>query len=192
LADQILGGALADLFLSADPRQLNRLAAFGIVQVGAAKCLAESTLACIGRTDLEIPVRKVSDLITPGLHNVALAAPSTPLGSYTQAYLEQQSLHASLEDRVVRAENSQAVVAAVRSGQADVGLVYSSAATMAFGCKVLFRVRRMQSPIRYMGAVVGHTEHHDAAKDLLEFLTSKQAAGRFRSCGFLPTHRALV
>src|SRR5262249_42666378 len=63
------------------------------------------------------------------------------------------------------------------------GLVYSSATT---GCRVLFRVRRLPAPIRYVGAVARHARQPEQARAFLAFLASAPAQRRFRNCGFLP------
>jgi molybdate transport system substrate-binding protein len=186
LADQVLGGAMADLFLTADPAQVDRLEALGVVQPSTRALLAENALAAIGPADRTPPVRKPADLLGPGVTRVAVAAPSTPLGGYTRAYLEGLGLYAALLPRAVQVDNSRAVVGAVRAGQADVGLIYSSAAATASDCRVLFRVRPWATPIRYAGVVTSRGRHPDQGRDLLEFLTSRRAIRRFRRCGFLP------
>jgi molybdate transport system substrate-binding protein len=186
LADQLLGGAPADLFLTADARQLSRLEGMGLVRPHTTVPLAENALAAVGPADRSVPVHRAADLLGRGVARVALANPSAPLGSYTRAYLEGLGLYEALLPRAVQVENSRAVVAAVQAGQADVGLVYRSAAATAGGCRVLFRVRRPPSPIRYAGAMVRGGQEPEQAQDLLHFLTSRNAVRRFRRCGFLP------
>jgi molybdenum ABC transporter molybdate-binding protein len=185
LTDQVLAGALSDLFLTADPEQLRRLEARGAVEPGTVTLLAENGLAAVGPAERPVPVRRAADLLRPAVTQVALAAPSSPLGRYTQAYLEKRGLYAALLPRAVLLENSRAVVAAVRSGQADAGLVYSSAAAGASGCRILFRVPRPAAPIRYAGAVVRRGRQAEQARELLAFLASRPALRRFRRCGFL-------
>jgi molybdate transport system substrate-binding protein len=182
LADQVLGGARADVFLTAEPGQLRRLRGLGTTTPVA---LAENTLAAIAPADRPVPVRKAADLLRPAINRVALAVPSSPLGGYTRAYLERLNLYTALLPRAVLLENARTVVAAVQAGQADAGLVYSSAISSAAGCRILFRVRRPPAAIRYVGAVVGKGQAQQA-HDLLAFLTSPAAAQRFRRCGFLP------
>lgn len=186
LAGQLLAGAPADLFLSADPRQLDRLEAARLVQPGASATLAENSLAAVAPTGREVPVRKVRELAASPNLRVALAGPDCPLGGYTRAYLEGLRLYDRLAERAILVENSRAVVTAVRAGQADVGLVYASDAARADGCRPLFRVRRLPVPIRYAGAVVNRGRDPGPARSLLDFLGSTPAAARFRGCGFLP------
>jgi molybdate transport system substrate-binding protein len=189
LADQVLAGAPADLLLTADVHQLDRLEAARLLRPTSRVILAENSLAVIGPADRETPVRKAADLVRPDVGRVAMAAPSCPLGGYTRAYLERRGLYEALGPRAVEVDNSRAVVAAVRAGQADVGWVYGSDAARAAGCRLLFRVRRGQKGIRYAAAVVLRGQQPDQAQALLDFLTSARAAGRFRRCGFIPVRR---
>jgi molybdate transport system substrate-binding protein len=184
LADQFLGGGVADLFLTADRGQWERLEAKGLAGPEPPTSLAENTLAAIGLSDRALPVRRPTDLLSPAVTRLALAAPSTPLGGYSQTYLENRGLYDALRPRVVEVENSVAALAAVRAGQADVSLVYRSATATALGCRVLFRVRPPSTPIRYVGSVLSHSRQPEQARAFLQFLTSSVAARRFRDCGF--------
>jgi molybdenum ABC transporter molybdate-binding protein len=188
LADQILGGAPADLFLSADPKQVDRLGDAKMIGRGNRMILAENGLAAIGAAEQEIGVRKPADLARDGVAPVAIAAIGCPLGGYTSDYLEAMRLADRIIPSALRVENSRAVVAAVRAGQAKVGLVYSSDAAHAEGCRILFRVDRPRKPIRYIAAVVSRGQDETAAKRLLAFLKSEQAQRRFRECGFVTSH----
>jgi molybdate transport system substrate-binding protein len=186
LADQLLGGGAADLFLSADPAQLDRLEVAGLLAGPSRVVLAENRLAAIAPAGGRVPVRRPADLARPAVARVALADPSCPLGGYTRSYLEHLGLYDTLLPRAVRADNSRAVLAAVRGGQADAGLVYASDAAAAEGCRLLFRARQAPTPIRYEAAVVRRGRQPEAAAALLAFLTSARSARRFRRCGFVP------
>jgi molybdate transport system substrate-binding protein len=186
LADQLLGGAPADLFLTADPHQLDRLRAAGLLKARSRADLAENGLAAIGLAERSIPIRRPADLARPEVARVALAEPSSPLGVYTRAYLEGLGLYDALLARRLPADNARAVVAAVRSGGADAGIVYRSDAVRAAGCRLLFQAGRPGILIRYAGAVLARSLQPEQALDLLHFLRSSPAVERFRSCGFKP------
>jgi molybdate transport system substrate-binding protein len=185
LAEQVLAGAGVDLFLTADPAQVDRLAALGAVLPDTVTALAENTLAAIGPADSPLAVRRAADLLGPDVARVALALASCPLGGYTRSYLEQLGMYDALARRAVWADHARAVVAAVQAGRADVGLVYSSATATALSCRVFFRVRRTSPPIRYVGAVVRRSAQVEPARRFLQFLASRPAARRFRRGGFL-------
>jgi molybdate transport system substrate-binding protein len=185
LADHLLTGTRADLFLTADPGQLDRLRTHRLLTPGEPTIFAGNTLAAITAADRSVGVRKPSDLRRPDVGRIALAAPSCPLGRYTRAYLESICLYDALSHRALEVDNARAVLAAVRAGQADVGLAYGSDAAGAADCRLLFRVRRLPQSIRYAAAVLSLGQHRELAHALLGFLTSPAASQRFRRCGFL-------
>jgi molybdenum ABC transporter molybdate-binding protein len=186
LADHLLAGSPGHLFLTADPLQLHRLKAARLLLEGPGVSLAANGLAAVACSDRDCPVRKPADLARDDSVRVAIAGPDCPLGRYTTAYLEGLHLYERVLRRAVRVENSRAVLAAVRAGQADLGVVYSSDAARADQCRTLFRVRRPPLPIQYSGVLVNRGTDLDPARRLLDFLVSPRAARRFRQCGFLP------
>jgi molybdate transport system substrate-binding protein len=185
LADQILGGAPVDLFLSADALQIDRLAAARLVGRGDRVDLAENGLAAIAPTDCQIAATKITDLVRDGAPKIVIADPSCPLGRYTLDCLEHSRGGGRILATALRAGNSRAVVVAVRARQAEVGLVYSSDAAYADGCRILFRLPRPRTPIRYSAAVISRGKENASARRLLEFLASAHGRRRFRECGFL-------
>lgn len=188
LADYLLAGAPGDVLLTADARPLERLEAVRLVLPGSRVVLAENSLAAIGSTVNGLPVRRPSDLVRVG--RLVLAHPGSPLGGYTRQYLEQAGLYETLHPRATLVDNSRAVISALRAGQADVGLAYGSDAAHAEGCRLLFRVRRLPVPIRYLGVVLSRSQLTSQAQELLTFLTSRPARLRFRRCGFSPVRSA--
>jgi molybdate transport system substrate-binding protein len=189
LAEQLLSGGSADLFLSADSRQLDRLQSAGLLLPRSRLVLAENRLAAVAPAGREVPVRRPTDLMRPGVARIALADPGAPLGRYTRSYLERLGLYEGLLPRIVCADSSRAVLAAVHSGLADVGLVYASDAVQAEGCRLLFRTRNLATPIRYEAGLVRRGRQTEAARELLHFLASARSARRFRRCGFVPVRQ---
>jgi molybdate transport system substrate-binding protein len=181
LADHVLAGAPADLFLTADERPLDRLVEARLLAPGARRPLIANSLAAIGAPGGPLRVRRPTDLVRPAVGRIALAGPSCPLGGYTRTYLESLGLYEALLPRAVSVDSSRAVVSAVRAGRADVGLIYGSDA--APDCPLLFRVRPASAPILYSAAVLerGHAEQ---AQHLLDFLISPGACARFRHARF--------
>jgi molybdate transport system substrate-binding protein len=186
LADYLAAGAPADLFVTADTRHLDRLEAARLVRPGSRAILAANGLAAVGPAEGGVSVHRAADLVRADIRGIALAEPTSPLGSYTRTYLESLSLYQALRTRTVQVDNSRAVLAAVRAGRADVGLVYASDAANSPGCRPLFRVRRTPSPIHYTAAVLTPSRQPSQAQTLLDFLTSRAAAARFHRCGFFP------
>ena len=178
-----------------------RLPAIFFLPPMCANWIAWKALACFCREAVWLSPEIVSRLLAPTHWRWPFVSPSISLeppcrgspsprrpvlGDYTRAYLDSLRLYEPLLPRAVWVENSRAVVTAVRAGQAEVGLVYSSDAVCADGCRTLFRVRRTPIPIHYAGAVLRRGTDAAAARSLLDFLTSATASRRFRQCGFHP------
>src|SRR5262249_43302880 len=72
LADQLLAGAPGQLFLTADPRQLDRLEAAHLLLSGTAVSLAENGLAAVARAGADCPVPRPADLARADAGRVAL------------------------------------------------------------------------------------------------------------------------
>ena len=184
LADHVMGGASADLFITAGPEPLDRLEEVGIAEPATRTVLAENELAAIGADDGNLPVRSAADLLRADVTRIALAEPTCPLGRYTRDYLGSLGLYERLRSRAVHVDNSRAVSATVRAGRADVGLVYGSDAVQPVGCRLLFKARKGPSPIQLCGAIVHRGQQPGQARTLLAFLASREAVARFRHCGF--------
>jgi molybdate transport system substrate-binding protein len=185
-AAHLLAGAPADLFLTADEQQLNRLDAVGMVVAGSPTALVENGLAAIGRVRQPPIIRRAVDLLRPEVKSIVVAEPSSPLGRDTRDFLERHRLYETLQARLLHVDNARGVVAAVRGGRANVGLAYRSDAVYATGCQVLFTVPRSSTAIRYMGAVLRQGQQLEQAEALLRFLGSRVALTKLRRCGFLP------
>ncbi len=185
LADQILNGVHVDLFLSAADRPLDRLEAAGVLSAENRIPLGANRLAAIASTAHLTNLRDPSALLQSTVRSIALADPSCPLGHYTRSYLEPLGLWEAIRQRGLFLDNPRVVVAAVESGQADVGIVYRSDALAHRGCRILFATRPPHPPIRYTVALMRRGEYSSAARALLAFLTSPPAQRRLQRFGFL-------
>jgi molybdate transport system substrate-binding protein len=151
--------------------------------------LAENHLTAIGVPACADSVHRPRDLLKPEVSSLALAVPECPLGGYSRSFLDRLELYDALQTRIVWGDNSRAVLTAVQSGQAQAGLVYSSDAVRAEGCRILFNVPQMPVPICYAGAVLCRGGDLAPARALLQFLTTPEASRCFRQYGFRPVKK---
>jgi molybdate transport system substrate-binding protein len=192
LANHVLAGAPADVFLTADPRQLDRLEQAGLLDVGTRMVLATTGLAAITQRDRNLTVARPAHLVRPEIGRIALARTDSPAGRYTQAFLDNLRLFEAVSPQALWVENSRAVVASIRARQADVGLVYASDAFHAEGCHILFQVRRPPLAAQFSGAAISRGVERAEAKQLLQFLGSTGAASCFRRFGFVPAQKFVM
>jgi molybdate transport system substrate-binding protein len=134
LAGQLYQGAPADVYASANPRQMEVVISAGRVSPADVRTFAHNRLVLVYPANNPAGVLSLEDLAKPGLRLV-LAAPEVPAGQYAQSFLQKASLEGALGTSYgsqVRAnvvsyeENVRAVLTKVRLGEADAGIVYAS------------------------------------------------------------------
>jgi molybdate transport system substrate-binding protein len=131
LAQQIINGAGADVFASADERQMAAVDRSGLILPGDVEPFAYNRLVVVYPIDNPAAIRSLADLASPGL-KVVLAAGEVPAGRYALAVLENASRSGYGEDfpgrvleNVVSYENSvRSVLSKIALGEADAGVVY--------------------------------------------------------------------
>ncbi len=184
LADHLLRGMEADLFLSADKCELERLQAAGLVSPRSRQFLARNTLAAVAVERPPVTVRKPADLLKPEIQRIALAEPECPLGKCSHAYLHALGIYEQLCPKLLHVDTPRGVLAALRSDQASIGLAFGSEAATSESCRLLFRASQAEGAAEYFGAVLRSSCRGDSALNLLKFFRSRQSRARFAKCGF--------
>jgi len=122
LATQVLHGIDADVFASADPVQVQRLAGSGLG--GPAREFLWNELVLVGPDVVSVPQ-------LAGVGSLVVGSPQSPVGRYTDAFLvaAERELgprwRASVDRHIVSREpNVRAVITKVVLGEADAALVY--------------------------------------------------------------------
>ena len=137
LRTQIEQGAQADIFASANTKEMQALVTGGFVAADSAKTFATNRLVVILPANNPAALANLADLGNPGL-KLVLAAKEVPAGNYALQLLDQldPTLGSGYKQRVlanvVSYENDvRQVVAKVQLGEADAGIVYQSDALAA-------------------------------------------------------------
>ena len=185
LAAQLLRGAPADLFVSASPREIERLATAGIVPGDAGCSVATNRLAVVAAPGVE-PPGGLDDLSAPRFGRISVAHPRTaPLGVYTAQAFEAAGLSRALGGRTVQAFHARQAADYVRRGEVDAGVVYATDAER-FGLAVAFFIdARLHEPIAIHAAPVPGGTGEDGCRDaFLRALCSEAGARAFEAHGF--------
>jgi molybdate transport system substrate-binding protein len=134
LAQQLGQGAPADLFASANERQMTAVIDTGRVVAGSQQIFAANRLVIVYPSENPGDLQTISDLARPGLR-LLLAAPEVPVGQYAQEFLDKTAAEpaygpdfaAGARSNVVSfEENVRAVLSKIVLGEADGGIVYQS------------------------------------------------------------------
>lgn len=118
LATQLIEGAAADVFASADEHNMAKVTDTGLA--ADAELFATNTLVLVTPAGNPAAVAGLADLADPAL-NVVLCAAEVPCGAAADTLLENQGVTASVDSFE---QNVTAVLTKVATGEADAGLVY--------------------------------------------------------------------
>jgi molybdate transport system substrate-binding protein len=122
LATQLLEGAHADVFASANPEQVDRVATGR--ELIERRPFASNRLILVVRKDG--PIHALDQLTDDGVR-VVLAGEAVPAGKYARAALTELGLHDEVLANVVSNElDVRGVIAKLRAGEADAGIVYAT------------------------------------------------------------------
>lgn len=188
LARQVIVGAPADIFLSADEPWMDAVAKAGRLRAGTRAALLGNRLVLIAPAASRVrltPVRGFPLARALGSGRLALADPdAVPAGKYAKAALSHLGVWNGVAGRLAPAENVRAAMALVERGAAPLGIVYATDARASKAVRIVgIFPAASHPPIRYPVAVLKASRHRDAA-GFRAFLLSKQGRAIFARHGF--------
>jgi molybdate transport system substrate-binding protein len=184
LARQVMAGAPADLFVSADEAWMDTLQKRGLLVPGSRAPLLGNRLVLVAprASRVAVALRPGVDLARAlGSGRLAMADPdAVPAGKYGKAALTSLGAWTGVERRVVRAENVRAALALVERGAAAMGVVYATDAAAARQVRIVATFpAASHPPIRYPLALLRSSRSADA-RGFRAFLLSPR--GRASCC----------
>lgn len=189
LATQILQGAPADVFASANRTQVDRIVAAGL-QRDAPSAFAGNRLVIL--TPERSTITSLADLARPGTLLV-LAAPQVPAGGYADALLDAAAsvYGTAVVDRiranvVSREPNVRQTAAKVALGAADAAIVYATDARGLRGVRAVALPSALQPVIVYPLILLRGGSHPDEATAFRAFVLSPAGRAALASFGFAP------
>jgi len=195
LAQQINEGAPADVFASANQKQMQAVIDAGQVSADAVQIFARNRLVVIIPAGVNW-ITSLADLAKPGL-KIVLAAAEVPVGQYALTFLDKASADpaygADYQDRVLAnvvsyEDNVKAVLAKVALGEADAGIVYLSDLSGVNAGKV----NRLEIPddlnviAEYPIAPLAGSPFPDTAQALIAYILSPEGQAILQKYNFQP------
>lgn len=185
---QIEHAAPADVFASADERNMDELQQAG--KVGAAAVFARNEPVVVVATESAASVNGFADL--PQVKRIVLGAPDVPIGRYTGQILDNasRSLAADFRQRVEahvvsRELDVRQVLNKVVLGEANAGIVYRTDARSAKDeLSVVSIPPEFNVIARYPIASVTGTRHAEVAAEWVAFLLSPRGQALLQQSGF--------
>lgn len=187
LATQIINGAPADLFLSANSLWADRLDDEGLAV--AKVPLLTNRLALVVPDGNPAGVATPEDLLNPAVIRLALAGPSVPAGIYAEQVLQNLDLFDELQSRgtIVRGQDVRSTLSYVERGEADAGIVYATDVPAARGVVSVYEFDpSLHDEIVYVLVRIRSDTPNPAADEFFRFLQSAEARSIYTEFGFIP------
>ncbi|MGH6991451.1 MAG: molybdate ABC transporter substrate-binding protein, partial [Stellaceae bacterium] len=188
LARQIVYGAPANIFISADQKWMDYIAAKKKIAAGTRRNLLRNTLVLIAPATSKATIK-----IAPGFHlaaalgngRLAVGDPDhVPAGIYARQALTHLGVWKQVAAKTARAENVRAALALVERGETPFGIVYSTDAKASSKVRIVDTFPRdSHPPIVYPAALIAGRDSADA-KRFFAFLSSPDGARIFARFGF--------
>jgi molybdate transport system permease protein len=187
LAPQILRGAPADVFISADDEWIRWLEERGGVDGASIRPVATNQLVFVVPNGSSDPPRDARSIGDAGFARIALAGENVPAGRYARAALESAGVWTTLVPTVIRGGSVRGTLEWVARAEADGGVVYRTDALTESRVSLAFAFEGEGFPApEYTGAVTSRTEQPETAEAFLAFMSGTEAATLLAASGFGP------
>jgi molybdate transport system substrate-binding protein len=195
LATQIKQGASADIFASADQKNMKTVQDAGLMNNSSITIFVQNKLSIIVPTGNPASITSLSDLQKPNV-KLDICNSSVPCGSYTVQMLAKASNSSSygpsfgnnvMANVVSEETNVNDVVAKVALGQADAGIVYKSDVPAAYQSKVqVITIPDSVNPLaQYPIGVVSSSQNAQLAQSFINYVTSPDGQAILLKYGFI-------
>ncbi len=196
LAQQIIEGAPADVFASANQKQMQAVVDAGRIAADAVTPFASNRLVVIYPKDNPAGIADLAGLSSEGL-KLILAAKEVPVGQYSLDFLDKAAANpafgagykdAVLANVVSYEENVKSVLTKVSLGEADAGIVYTS----DISGSAADLVGKIDIPDAlnviavYPIAAINDSAASEMAQAFVAYVTSTEGRAVLEKYGFLP------
>jgi len=179
LATQLIEGAEADVFASADEKNLAKVTDAGLA--GAGDAFATNVLQIAVAPGNPTGIKTLADLTNPDLTVVACAA-EVPCGSAAHTLLDAADVPLAPASEE---QNVTAVLSKVESGEADAGLVYATDVKAAGDAVTGIEIDGADAATNiYPIAALTASKNPDAAQAFVEFVLSDAGQKVLHDLGF--------
>lgn len=185
LQRQIEQGAPVDIFFSASLKQMDALQQQDLIREETKKELVQNKIVLIS-ADKQIQLESFNDLKSDQVEHIGIGEPSSvPVGQYTEEVFKYFGILEEIKTKAVYAKDVKEVLAWVKTGNVDVGIVYATDVSRLDDInKICIAPEESHAPVVYPIAVIKTTKHLDEAKAFIDFLGKDTAKKVFEKYGF--------
>ena len=182
---QIINGAPADVFASADEFTMDKAVAENVVDSATRVDFVQNELVLIVPADSKHAIRSLADLKQRDVRRITLGNPaSVPVGRYTEAALKEAGMWEPLQDRMILAQNVRQALDYVARGEVDAGFVFATdAAIMPDKVRVVAQLVS-PTPVRYPIALIRRKNRSPQAQAFVDYVLSEPGQAILAGYGF--------
>jgi molybdate transport system substrate-binding protein len=182
---QIINGAPADIFASADQKAMDKAAEAGVILPATRKDFVRNEVVLIVPKDSKLKIESLSDLAKDDVKRIAYGNPATvPVGRYTQAALEHANGWNAVSSKQIVGQNVRQVLYYVARGEVDAGFVFATDAAVAAGKVVVVQKVDSPIPVLYPIALVKRDGSNPDAQAFQDYALSEQGQAVLAKYGF--------
>ncbi len=185
LARQIIAGAPADIFISANQAWMDYVIAAGLVSDLGAHAFARNSLVAVAPSRSALTTHSLRAIGERPSLRVAMGDPETvPAGIYSKQALIGRDLWETFNQRLIVGSSVRSVLLWVERDEADIGFVYASDAKQSNKVSIVEDFSSTDhAPIVYTIAVLEGRER-DEVREVFEHLMSAKTGDILNELGF--------
>lgn len=186
LAAQILNGAPADVFLSANQEWAEKVREEGYAI--KMRAILSNELVIVVPKSNPAGIRTPEDLGSSSVKRVALAGENVPAGKYAEQALKSLGVYRSLAEanKIVRGQDVRVTLSYVERGEVDAGIVYATDARASREAEPVYTFDpKTYGQIIYPLVLLKAGRDNPAAREFYDYLSSTKAEAVFRKQGFV-------
>lgn len=178
LARQVMQGAPADIFFSANEAWMAAAVAGGAIDASGPTAILSNSLVVVGHEPTSF-----AEMLGSGGHVATGLTASVPVGIYAKANLTASGHWPAIAARLIETDSARAALALAARGEVPFAIVYASDAVAEPAVHVIHTLPDMPDlPIRYSLALTAQAT--PAAADVVSALRSDQTRSIFARHGF--------
>jgi molybdate transport system substrate-binding protein len=181
LSTQIVSGAPAGVFASADEANMQKVSAANLVH-GKPVDFASNSLIIVTKPGNPKGITTLSDLATVGV--VSLCSLDAPCGKYAHQILDRAKVTIPA-NQITRGQDVKATLAAVTQGDAEAAIVYVTDAKSAGSQVSTVTIPADQNAVaKYQIALLIHATSPEVAKAFVVYVTGADGQAALHKFGF--------
>ena len=196
LAQQIMAGGRADVFISANETWIDKISVAGLADRQLTKPLVANSMVIVAHHSTPWQLDSIEQLYDLPFRHLLIGDPSfVPAGKYARQFLQASidsetdlSLWDSVEDRICPTSDLRRVLALVEADRSLVGVVYATDAANSQSAKVIYQVPRSKISVDYFAVRLkasGETPVRNENTNLfMDYLFSESSSRIFDQFGF--------